>query len=92
MKRICSYLVVGVSFVCVAAAQLPDARVVGALKVLDRVRAVLDVGQERDQSRGVQTLLDQGVDLDQHRGRDQQGLVGGLDQRPADGVMLVGAV
>ena len=73
----------------VSIAQLPNSGVIGGLKIFDRIRAVLDVGNERDEDAGVEALVDPVVDLPQDRGRNHAHLVGRLDQRPASAVIRV---
>jgi hypothetical protein len=73
-------------------AQLGDPSIVGGGHVDHFVCAVVDVGQQGHQHAGVQRPLDQVVDFDQDRTRDQERLVRLFNQSAATLVIIVATV
>ena len=76
----------------VPVAQLGNPTIVGRVGVDDLICAIVDVREQGHEHSRVQASVDQVVDLDQHRSRDQEGLSRFLDQLPASSVVVVAAI
>ncbi len=78
--------------VVIAVAEGSDAGVVNGLKVLDAVRARLDIVEEGHENAGMQAGVNPVVHLHEHRRRDDQRLLGFFDEPPGGNVISVASV
>ena len=78
--------------VAVTITDLPDARVVLRVQLLDPIRARNDIVKESDEDAGMQPDVDPVVHFDEHGSRDDERLIGRLDERTARSMIRVAAV
>lgn len=78
--------------IVVAIAKRAGTRVIDRLQILNLVGPRLDVVEKGNQHPWVQPLVDPIVDLNEHRGRDNQRFVRRLDEPPARRIVVVAAI